>query len=222
MTPTARSPIRSWILAISWVVVGVTSVSSPSDAFAQGPMSRSARAARLVERATRLEAAGHVPGAVGTFREAVQVDPSFAPAYVGLVRLHLARGEIGAALEAARVGRRRRPDDVALGLAEIDALVAAGRDEEALASSLALTRFAPRSVEVWWSEGSLARERGRFVRALSAYRRMVRLGEEGVAIEPARVDEARQLASALAMLVGDLDLARIHCDASEVRAALCE
>lgn len=211
----ALAPVLATVLSI------VISISA-STASAQGPLSRSARAARLVERATRLEAAGHVPGAVGTFREAVQVDPSFAPAYVGLVRLYLARGEIGAALEAARIGRRRRPDDVALGLAEVETLVAARRDEEALETSLALTELAPRSVDVWWAEGALARERGRFVRALAAYRRIVRLAEEGVAVSDAQVVEARQLVSALALLVGGLDLPRVHCDASEVRAALCD
>ncbi|MCA9614711.1 MAG: hypothetical protein R3B99_12035 [Polyangiales bacterium] len=183
--------------------------------------SRSVRAARLVERAARLEAAGHVPGALGTYREAVQVDPGHAPAYVGLVRLYLGRGEVPSALEAARVGRRRRPEDVSLGLAEVDALVAAGRTEEALEASRALTLAAPRSLQVWTAEGALTRRHGRFARALTAYRRIVRLADEGVAVPPEARDEARQLADALVRLTATLDLAQTHCDASELRAALC-
>ncbi len=210
-SPTALIP--AWFLALSLLA------SLP--VAAQGPLSRSARASRLVERAARLEAAGHVPGALGTYREAVQVDPSFAPAYVGLVRVYLERGEVGAALEAARVGRRRSPSDVGLGLAEVDALVAAGRDEEALEASRLLTTLAPRDLAVWRAEGDLARTRGRFARALTAYRRIVRLADEGVVVPPEVREQARALADALARLAADLDLAQTHCDASEVRAALC-
>ncbi|MCB9599789.1 MAG: hypothetical protein H6720_05475 [Sandaracinus sp.] len=73
-------------------------------------------------------------------------------------------------------------------------------------------------MQVWTAEGALTWRHGRFARALTAYRRIVRLADEGVAVSPEARDEARQLADALVRLTATLDLAQTHCDASEVRA----
>lgn len=187
---------------------------------AQAP-SRRAHAERLHARGVALVAAGHVPGALGAFRDAIRTDPSFAPAYVGLARVYLGRRELASALEVVEAGRHRLASDLALGLVEVEILLAQERHADARDALRVLCGLHPRGAEGWLMRARVAREAGRFAEALAAYRALVRLEEEGAVADPAIAEEAIAMVAALRVLAPELDLTRRACEASEVRDALC-
>ena len=181
---------------------------------------RAQRAAERTALGQALVRAGNPGSATAHFRDAIRIDPAFAPAYLGLAGIYRDAGRFSDALDVLRLGIRRRPRSVPLAL--LLAEVLAETDRAAAAEVLRDTvRRAPQSVEAHRARGALARERGAFAEAIASYRAVVRLTEN--AQEPALAEvheEARRYVAALRLLVRDVDPVG-RCEGTPVRRALC-
>jgi tetratricopeptide (TPR) repeat protein len=195
---------------------------------AQGPTvaeglagGRSGRAQRLQRTGQALVLAGNPLSAVSFFRRAIQVDPSFVPAYVELANVYLAR-EGGAlrALEVVEVGRRRHQDNEALSLVYVRVLRQLHRDADAARVLRHLVQQEPDSAAAHALRAELARSRGAWSEALASYRAVLRLAERGTVTEESAADARRNVA-ALQILTRGVDPIRTECEGA-VRAALCD
>lgn len=179
---------------------------------------RARRAGDKTRMGRALVRAGNPGSAVAYFREAIQIDPRFEPAYVALGELYRAQGRDSDALEVVRAGLRRRPRSVPLALV-LAAILQPSDPTEAAAVLRRAAAADPSSVAVHRALGAMARERGAFAEAIAAYRAVARLTEGDPAQTEARA-EALRFVAALRLLVRDVDPPS-RCEASEVRQALC-
>lgn len=202
------------MLALGLLVGLLGALASPVEA----QDGRARRAAEKTQMGIALVRANNPGSAVAYFREAIQIDPSFERAYVGLGELYRAQGRHSDALEVVRAGLRRRPRSVPLSLV-LAAIVQPSDPAEAARVLREAARADPSSVAVQRALGELARDRGAFAEAIAAYRAVARLTEG----DPAQADahaEARRYVAALRLLVRDVDPPS-RCVGTEVRQALC-
>ncbi len=183
---------------------------------------RSGRAQRLQRTGQALVLAGNPLSAVSFFRRAIQVDPSFVPAYVELANVYLAR-EGGAlrALEVVEVGRRRHQENEALSLVYVRVLRQLDRDADAAQVLRHLVQREPDSAAAHALRAELARSRGAWSEALASYRALLRLAERGSDVTEESAADARRNVAALQILTRAVDPIRTECEGA-VRAALCD
>jgi len=180
---------------------------------------RGERAARLVQTGRALVRAGNPISAISYFRQAIQVDTHHADGYLELAEVYLAQDRAPLALEVVQAGiRHARSADLHLLLARIQR--ESGDLDEAARVLGALIGREPRSVAGHAQRAEVARERGRWSEALASYRAILALAEEGETVSEETRAEARRYASALLLLVGDLDPAS-RCGEGPLRAVLC-
>jgi len=207
----------SWrVLTLTFSLLMALLVGAASPAGAQDGRAR--RAAAKTRMGTALVRANNPGSAVAYFREAIQIDPRFEPAYVALGELYRAQGRDSDALEVVRAGLRRRPRSVPLALV-LAAIVEPSDPAEAAEVLREAARADPRSVAVQQALGELAREQGAFAEALAAYRAVLRLAAD-VPEHREAYAEAHRFVAALRLLVRDVDPPS-RCEDSEVRRALC-
>ncbi len=180
---------------------------------------RSERAARLVQTGRALVTAGNSVSAISYFRQAIQVDSSAADGYLELAKVYLSQDRDALAMEVIQVGLRRvRSTELNLLLARVH------REQGDLANAArvlgALVRRERESVPAHVLRAEVARDRGRWSEALSSYRAILALADEGHPVAQETLAEAQRYASALSLLVGALDPVR-RCEPGSVRAALC-
>lgn len=177
------------------------------------------RARELVEQGRRQADGGHLDVATARFREAVQMDSTFGPAYLAW----------GALLEAAR-------DDAeaervyAMGIAHVarfaDGYAARGklrarqrRFEEATRDLRAAARLRPDDLPLLGALGEALLREGAWPAALAVQRTLLRLATEQGEIEAAR--RAAVQIRALMTLLGELDPVVAGArDRGEVRSAV--
>lgn len=167
---------------------------------------RAERAAELTAMGGRFLEAGDRVSAAGYFREAIGVDPSFAPAYVALGELQLARGALRDAEETFRIAAARAGTEARVWIGLARTLEAMGADEDA-DGVLAQASAALREDETILSfRAEHAERRGRWSLALALTRRLATLAVRRGESERAGTLRARE--RALSVLVGNLDPVR--------------
>ncbi|MBX3270034.1 MAG: tetratricopeptide repeat protein [Sandaracinaceae bacterium] len=184
---------------------------------ARGERAGAARAARLISRGEAYLAAGDRGSAIGYFREAIDADPLAARAYLRLGEAYRERGSLDDARAVLEAGLERAPDEPALWLALAGALLAAGDLDAAAAAVRGLLERRPDHAEAMRLRAELARERGAWSEALTAYR--ARLASPA---SPEEAAEALRHERALRILARPLDpvSAPRACEGSAVRRAL--
>ena len=209
------------VLILVLAILGTLYVSGPTVAAAQDVASlRAERAERLVRRGQALARGGNRASALGSFREAVQIDPRTVDAYIGLARLYREAGRHGDAHEAIQVGLHRRSRSVALRLELAIHQQAVGELSAALLTLREVVGHAPGHVRALQLHLALAQELGAWTEALRSSRRLLDLA-------PADTPEREELAlrvRALSILARPLDGACIEDDVqaeSELLRNLC-
>ena len=211
-------PSPRFILDLGRMLLLVLAVWATSThvATAQG---RTRRAAERTAMGQALVRAGNPGSAIAYFREAIQIDPAYVPAYLGLGELYRAAGRDSDALEVVRAGLLRRPRSVPLAML-LAGVVEPGDPAQAAAILSEAVSREPGSVEAQRARAELARRRGAFAEALASYRAVVNLTED--ATDPASAalcEEARRYVAALRLLVRDVDPPS-RCVDTPVRRAL--
>lgn len=166
------------VLILVLAVLGILCVAEPSAATAQDVASlRAARAERLVRRGQALARGGNRASALGSFREAVQIDPRTVDAYIGLARLYREAGRHGDAYEAIQVGLHRRSRSVPLRLELAVHQQDVGELSAALVTLRQVVSHAPSHVRALRLHLGLAQELGAWTEALRSARRLLDLAE---------------------------------------------
>jgi predicted Zn-dependent protease len=175
----------------------------------------------MVTMGQALLASGNAPSAQGYFRNAIDVDPTYAEAYVALAELYLARRAVRDADAVVNAGLRARSDHAPLWRLSSQILERERDSEGALRAARAWRSLAPDELAAHERVASLAQEAGAFSESLSAYRGIVDLGRRQ-AVEPARLETARAHVAALELIVGTTDpvSARDLCGGTAVERAL--
>ncbi|NUO54784.1 MAG: tetratricopeptide repeat protein [Polyangiaceae bacterium] len=180
-------------------------VAAPSSAGADEPAESwaTARARSLTDQATANREAGRHDQALSRYREAIEMDGSYGPAYLGLASLREAMGEIDEAKTVLALALEAIPGFGEALLAQADLLNRAKRYDESTASLLEALKLDRDSVTVLERLLRVAPKGGNLPVALGAARRLAALararGDEAAA------KEADLTARALTRLVADAD-----------------
>lgn len=185
------------------------------------PRSRepSARVSQLIRTGEAYLAAGDRGSAIGYFREALAVDPFAGRAYEALGEAYRSRGSLEDARAVYETGVQRLPDRPGLWLGLVRTLSDLGAEREAAQAVRGLLERAPDHPEGLALRADLARRRGAWSEALTAYRALLAMGDR--VDEPTSAD-ARRYEAALRLLAAPLDpvSAERACTMSPVRRAL--
>lgn len=182
------------------------------------PRGGPARAARLIARGEAYLAAGDRGSAIGYFRDAIQADPLAAQAYLRLGEAYRERGSFADARTILEAGLVRAPDQAALWLALVHTLIAQDARDDAARALRSLLARDPTNAEGLRLRAQLARERGAWSEALTAYRALIASG----VLDEEETAEARRYELALRILARPLDpvSAERACEGSAARRAL--
>jgi predicted Zn-dependent protease len=222
MTPALlRQGLWLTVIACGAVALCLARVEAqqPAPTVSRDPAGRVERARDLTAHGQRLVAAGDPGSAVWYLREALRVEPAFAPAAVVLADLYLGRGEASTALDVLHAAVTRAPGHAALWLRLSRVLWSLNAESDAVEALREGLRRDPSDADLLRELTQRSLQRGEWLRALSASRALQALHVEGV--EAAQENDAEE---ALRVLVGTSDRARgLRCDAalSSVRRALC-
>jgi tetratricopeptide (TPR) repeat protein len=193
--------VRVWPAVVSLSLL--VTASARADEPAPAPSWATAQATELSRQAQAHVARGETETAVGRYVEAVKLDPTYGPGYLGLAAVYEARGDYAEAERTYAVGLDHVP-----GFA--DALVARGRLRarlhrvaDAVADLEAAATLAPETLAVLRELTVAYVAAGALPAALSASRRVAALAEAQQ--DAAAAAEARVRVKALALLVGDAD-----------------
>ncbi|MFT5358120.1 MAG: Tfp pilus assembly protein PilF [Polyangiales bacterium] len=200
-----RHGLRKHVLFVALASLGVICGASSSLASAQDVPGaagvRAERAERLVRRGQALARGGNRASALGSFREAVQIDPRTVDAYIGLARLYREAGRYGDAHEAILVGLHRRSRSVPLRLELAIHQKEVGELSAALTTLRGVVSHAPNHVGALRLHLALAQELGAWTEALRSARRLL-----DVSVPGARAREELALrVRALSILAQPLD-----------------
>lgn len=190
------------ILAIlTLLLVGISPRATAQETQETQGAVRAERAQRLVRRGQALARGGNRASALGSFREAVQVDPRAVNAYIGLARLYRAAGRHADAYEAIQVGLHRRSRSVPLRLELAIHQQDVGELSAALTTLRGVVSHAPNHVGALQLHLSLAQELGAWTEALRSARRLLDLSGG----EDSDRDELALRVRALSILARPLD-----------------
>ena len=126
---------------------------------------------------------GRLDEAARLFAEADRLHPCGAPTLLGLSRLAVARGDLGAALVRADAAVECVPRLEASHVQRADVLERRGRIDDAIAALARATALDDRDARAWQAEGRLLERRERWREAAAAY-------DHALAVDPTRVDAA--------------------------------
>ncbi len=168
------------------------------------PRPVSERAARMIELGDGFLAAGDRGSASAYYRDAIAADPLATRAYEGLAEVHRRRGAYQEARRVYELGLTRRPDSTALWLGLARTLDEAGVVEDAARAIRSLLQREPDNAEAIAMRADLARRRGAWSEALTAYRTLIAIAP-GAGLDDARLEEARRYEAALRLLASPLD-----------------
>lgn len=168
---------------------------------------RAQRAERLVRRGQALARGGNRASALGSFREAVQIDPRAVDAYIGLARLYREAGRYGDAHEAIQVGLHRRSRSVPLRLELAAYQREVGEIDQALRTLREVVGHAPNHIRALQLHLALAQELGAWTEALRSARRLLDLTQAASHPEDAAREELALRVRALSILARSLDAA---------------
>ncbi len=186
-------------------VVATLTVVSPAAAQAEAPTESWAttRARSLVEQGSAHRAAGHVELALARFREAIEMDGTFGPAYLALADLREATGDVDEADRVLALSLDRIPS-FSEGLAKrAELFTRADRPRDATAALLLALDARPDDPALLAKLVDSAAKARLFPVALRAARRLAALSHARG--DAAAEREAMLTATALAMLVGPSD-----------------
>jgi Flp pilus assembly protein TadD len=113
-------------------------------------------------------ARGDAQAAIAEYRRAIDIDPSFVPAYANLADLYRARGADGEAAAVLRAGLAKAPDAATLHHALGLALVRQQRTAEALEQFAAAVRLAPDDARFAYVQAVALHDAGQKREALAA------------------------------------------------------
>jgi len=183
------------------------------------PRAGAARSARLVARGEAFLASGDRGSAIAFFRDAIGADPMNARAYVSLGEAYRARGSLQDSRTVLEAGLSRSPDEPTLWLALVRTLVDMDRPDDAARALRSLLARRPDHAEAMRLRAELARERGAWSEALTAYRALL---SSDVDLSDEERAELRRYESALRVLARPLDpvSAARACSGSALRRAL--
>jgi tetratricopeptide (TPR) repeat protein len=151
---------------------------------------------------------GELEAAERAFREALELDPTFAPAYYERALCSRARGKREAALGDAKSAVGFDAEPVAYTRLVSDLLFESGRSKEAWTWLDALAVRSPDSAEVWSAYRGAAERQNDAVRLRRAFESQARLGAPEKRPEAADTEVIDAL-----LLLGDLPAARIAAKA---------
>jgi tetratricopeptide (TPR) repeat protein len=176
------------------------------DAPVPGESWATARAREYVRTAERHERRGDAAYAILAYSEAIGIDGTFGPAYLGLARLREAIGDVSEA-ERLYAGATRLESVAAEALARRARMrKRLGREQEAFADLEAATRLEPHARERLRELAGWYAERRVWPAALSVWRRLLteaaRIGDEN------ELAQARVQVRALSLLAADADPVR--------------
>jgi tetratricopeptide (TPR) repeat protein len=202
-----------------FVIVAFLCLAAPVSA---QPGGARARASGMVTMGQALLASGNTPSAQGYFRNAIDVDPTFAEAYVELAQLYLARRLIRDADAVVSAGLRARSDHAPLWRLSSEIFERERDSDGALRAARSWRSLAPHDLAAHERVAALAQSSGAFAEALSAYRGIVDLGRRNATVDAARIALARDHVMALELIVGSTDpvSARDLCEGTAVERAL--
>lgn len=177
------------------------------------------RARALTEQAAANREAGRHEQALSRYREAIEMDGSYGPAYLGLASLREAMGDVDEAKNVLALALEAIPGFGEALLAQADLLSRAKRYDESTASLLEALKLERDSLAVLERLLRVAPKGGNLPVALGAARRLAALararGDEAAA------KEADLTARALTRLVADADpVARGRKHGEQARRAL--
>ncbi|MBL9026046.1 MAG: tetratricopeptide repeat protein [Myxococcales bacterium] len=178
-----------------------------------------ARARDLTAQAAQHRAAGRTDEALSRFRQAIEMDGTFGPAYLGLAELREATGDIDEARQVLALALEKIPSLGEARLAQADLLHRAKRYAEATQTLVEAARIDPDSLPVLERLLRSAPLAGTLPVALGAARRLAALARAR-GDEPA-AKEADITARALTRLLADVDpVARGRSHGERARRAL--
>ena len=135
----------------------------------------SANPCRWTDLGEVLHACGRLQEALGAYREALQLAPSFAKAWNGLGNALLASGEAEPAISAYREALRLEPGYPAAQINLAGAYESAGRLTEAAAAQRAALRLTPNSAAAHFRLGNVLARDGQLNESLEAFREARRI-----------------------------------------------
>lgn len=210
---------EKWVGIVVLAVLGALGAAGPAGAQDVASL-RAARAERLVRRGEALARGGNRASALGSFREAVQIDPRTVDAYIGLARLYREAGRHGDAFEAIQVGLHRRSRSVRLRLELAIHQQDVGELSAALLTLREVVSHAPGHVRALRLHMGLAQELAAWTEALRSARRLLDLA----AADSSEREDLALRVRALSILARPLDGACIedslHAE-SELLQNLC-
>lgn len=218
MPRSSGSALARAIALVAVVAVSVgTACGDPAAARADGNWATS-RAEELCAQGQSHRAGGEVDVALDRFRQAIEIDPTFGPAYLALGGLREATGDVDEAERTYAAGIDHVAGFADGLLARAALRLRAGRGDAALADFLAALALRATDIDVARRVRDASISLGRFPLALATSRRLVSLSaaQGDVATE----HEARVTASALSELVGFADPVVDGEGRNPVRAAL--
>jgi tetratricopeptide (TPR) repeat protein len=179
----------------------------------------SARVARLIRTGDAYLTAGDRGSAIGYYREALAIDPFAGRAYEALGEAYRSRGSLEDARAVYETGVERVPDRPGLWLGLVRTLSDLGAERDAAEAVRGLLERAPDHPEGLAMRADLARRRGAWSEALTAYRALIANADQ---LDEATVADARRYEAALRLLAAPLDpvSAERACAMSPVRRAL--
>jgi tetratricopeptide (TPR) repeat protein len=192
MAPRARRRARSWRVVCLIVPLLLTCSTSA--------LATSSSALQLVEIAHAHEQAGEQDVALRRYSEALAIDPTCAPAYLGLGALRAKRGDLREAERVYSVALEHLPSLREARIARAHVRRALGAHAEAVTDLLS---GAPDDVTSLRTLAGWHGEDGHTPAQLAIWRRVLAAAE--AAGDLARSQEARTMVRALQMLVGPAD-----------------
>ncbi len=205
------------LAALAFAIAGLAASNAGADEPAESWATSRARS--LTEQATANRDAGRHDQALARYREAIEMDGSYGPAYLGLASLREAMGEVDEAKIVLALALEAIPGFGEALLAQADLLNRAKRYDESTASLLEALKLERDNVAVLERLLRVAPKGGNLPVALGAARRLAALararGDEAAA------KDADLTARALTRLVGDADpVARGRKHGEQARRAL--
>jgi tetratricopeptide (TPR) repeat protein len=161
------------------------------------------RAAELVEDGRAHEKAGLVDSAIDRYREAIQIDPTFADAYLALAALRTATGDVEEAETTYAAGIDHVLGFTEAYVARAELLRGEGKARAALGDLLAAASLAPMDPVVGKKLLEAAIGAGQLPLALATARRLVVLAH--TAGDATAEKSGRVTAIAIARLIGGVD-----------------
>ena len=136
------------------------------------------QALHLVEQADDLAIKNDYQGSLALLQQAIQTDPTYAPAYSQLAKLYYSAGEIDKASDAISQALSRNPNQPDFLYVQGKILERKGKLEEAIAAFEKSTLINPNESDSFYELGSIYQQRQDRERALAAFRKALAISPD--------------------------------------------